>query len=183
MFERGVPTPVTYIRYIGVWDMQDLYEAMVDWFRKKKYDFHEKIYKHKHPSPHGVERQYIWEAERKETEYLLIRYKVYMHTYDAHDVEVVMRDGSRRAFTKGKLWVELQVEGQFDFEKRWERNSFYNHLRDFYNKYVIRKRWMQGYSPKHRIELFELQALVKERLKMESEGYEHRHMAGVHMRT
>jgi len=183
MFERGVPTPVAYVRYAGVWDMQDLYETMVDWFRKKKYKFHEKIYKHKHPSPFGVERQYIWEAERKETEYLMIKYKVYMHTYDAHDAEVAMLDGSKQVFTKGKLWIELQVEGQFDADVRWEKNSFYHHLKDFYNKYVLRKRWMQGYSPKHRVELYELQALIKERLKVESEGYEHRHLAGLYRRT
>ena len=81
--------PVTYIRHSGIWDMQDLYESIADFFRRRKYKFHERVYKHKHPSPFGVERQYIWEAERKESDYVQFHYDVYIHTYDAHDVEVV----------------------------------------------------------------------------------------------
>ena len=53
------------IRFKGVWDMEDLYESMVDWFRRRKYKFHEKIYKHKHQSPFVIEIQYIWQAVRE----------------------------------------------------------------------------------------------------------------------
>ena len=49
-FKVKAATPTAYIRWTGVWDMQDLYESMVVWFRERKYKFHEKIYKHKHPS-------------------------------------------------------------------------------------------------------------------------------------
>ena len=77
VMERGAPgTPTAYIKYKGIWDMEDLYESVIDWFRKRKYKFQEKIYKHKHPSPFGVERQYIWQAVRDETEYLRIEYNV-----------------------------------------------------------------------------------------------------------
>ena len=66
VLERYAPTPTAWVRHIGVWDMQDLYESLVDWFRGRKYKFHELVYKHKHPSPFGVERQYIWRAESSE---------------------------------------------------------------------------------------------------------------------
>ncbi|HII17361.1 TPA: hypothetical protein HA361_05605 [Candidatus Woesearchaeota archaeon] len=182
-FEAYVPTPTAYIRYAGVWDMQDLYESLVDWFRQKKYHFHEKIYKHKHPSPFGIERQYVWAAERKENEYVKIAYNFYMHTYDCHDVQVVMKDGTAREFTKGRIWIEVKVNIQFDDEKRWDEKAFYRHLKDFYNKYVNRKRLMQGYSPKFRTEQHSVCALIAERLKLQTEGFEHAHLGGVYNRT
>jgi hypothetical protein len=178
MFDVGKPTPSTHLRFTGVWDMQDLYESMVNWLRMKKYKFNEKIYKHKHPSPFGVERQYVWEATREETEYGKIHINIYMHEYDSHDIEVTMRDGSKRVFTKGRLWAEFKIEMRFDFEKRWNTNPFYFHLKDFYNKYVMRKRWMQGWSPKTRTEIFAVQAFMRERLKMEHQAYAHKYYGG-----
>ena len=174
--------PVTYIRHSGIWDMQDLYESIADFFRRRKYKFHERVYKHKHPSPFGVERQYIWEAERKESDYVQFHYDVYIHTYDAHDVEVVGVDGSKKLFTKGRIWIEIKADVSTDWEGRWKDSSFYSRLRDFYNKYVIRRNITQGWSPKVRYEMYELHAMVKERLKMESDEYEHRLKGATHRR-
>ena len=174
--------PPAYIRYTGIWDMQDLYESIADWFMRRKYKFHERVYKHKNPSPFGVERQYVWEATRKETDYLQMKYDVYIHTYDAHDIEVVMADGSKKTFTKGRLWMEIKVGIITDFEKRWSEKLFYTHLKSFYNKYIIKKSFTQGWGPKNRYEMYELHAMVKNRLTMEADEYEHRHYLGVHRR-
>ena len=174
--------PTTYIRFKGVWDMQDLYEFIADWFRRRKYKFHEKVYKHKHPSPFGVERQYIWEAIRKETGYVQFHYDVYIHTYDAHDVDVVTPDGSKKVFTRGRIWIEIKASVQTDWEKKWTGNTFYARLRDFYNKYIIRKDIETGWNPKIRYEMYELQSTLKSRLKMESDEYEYQHKLGVNRR-
>tara|TARA_Y100000310_G_C20591160_1_gene768068 strand:+ start:46 stop:600 length:555 start_codon:yes stop_codon:yes gene_type:complete len=181
-FERYIPAPATWIRYTGVWDMQNLYEGVVDWFRKKKYKFHERIYKHKSPSPYGVERQYVWSAERKESEYVQVEYNVYIHTYDAHDVEVTAKDGTKNTYTKGRIWIELKNVVVFDWEGKWDSKAFFKHLKHFYNKYVIKKRIIQIYSPRFRTELYELNARIKELLKMQTEGFEHRDVSGVHQR-
>ncbi len=174
-------TPSAYIKYKGVWDMQDLYESMIDWLRKRKFKFHEKIYKHKHPSPYGVERQHVWQATRNEEEYIQFVIDVYIHTYDAHDVEVKMKDGSMEKFTKGRIWFEFKGHIIYDYDKRFEKTAFYAQLRNFYNKYIVKKRmeqrwwdllWYNNIQPLHNF--------VKERLKMESEGYEHRYWTGVH---
>ena len=174
--------PATYIRYKGIWDMQDMYETIADWFRKRKYKFHERVYKHKHPSPYGVERQYVWEAQRNESEYIQVHYNLFVHTYDAHDIEVVKPDGTKKIFTKGRIWIELKAKLNTDWEKRWTEKSFYSSLKNFYNKYIIRKNFMQGWMPKMRYELYELQAMLKARLKMESDEYEHMHNSGVNRR-
>ncbi|MBU1004701.1 MAG: hypothetical protein KKC54_02145 [Nanoarchaeota archaeon] len=174
--------PVAFIRHTGIWDMQDLYESVAEFFRRRKYKFHEKVYKHKRPSPFGVERQYIWEAERKENDYVQFHYDVYIHTYDAHDVEAVGIDGSKKRFTKGRIWVQIKADIATDWESRWKDNTFYSRLRDFYNKYIIRRNFTQGWNPKVRYEMYELHAMVKERLKMESDEYEHMIKGAAHRR-
>jgi hypothetical protein len=177
----SIDLPVVYIRYKGIWDMQDLYQSMVDYFRRKKFKFYERIYKHKHPSPFGVERQYTWRATRKESEYLHFQIDIYYHTYDAHDIEVVLPDGTKKTFTKGRLWMEFTGVMSYDWEKRWNENVFYAELKNFFNKYVIRKKmehlwWDQLWYR----ELHPLHEIIKEKLKMESQEYEHRYWTGVH---
>ena len=107
--------------------------------------------------------------------------EIYIHTYDAHDVEIVMADGKKENFTKGRIWIEFKGYVTYDPEKRWESKRFYARLRNFYNKYVIKKK-MEGvwwdllwYREIHR-----LVWLVKQRLKMEADSYEHKYWIGVH---
>ena len=183
MFQKAPPTPPTIIRFIGVWDMQDLYGSIADWFRRRKYKLHEKVYKHKHPSPFGVERQYIWQADRKENEYVMATLNLYFHTYDAHDIEMALPDGTKKIYTRGRLWMELRVKLTFDYEKKWNKKLFYKNLKKFYNDYIIRKRTLQGYSPKFRLELYRLHAFIKNRLKLENDQFEWRHAVGVFKRT
>ncbi len=173
-----VPEPATYVRYKGIWDMQDLYESIADWFRKRKYKFQERVYKHKHPSPYGIERQYIWDAKRKENDFVEFHYDVYVHTYDAHDIEVVKPDGTKKIFTKGRIWIEIKSKSITDWEKRWKDRSFYASLKNFYNRYVIKRNFSQGWNPKKRYEMYELQTMLKNRLKMEAGEYEQIHEAG-----
>lgn len=170
-----------YIRHTGVWDMQDLYEYMVDYLRKKKFKFHEKVYKHKHPSPFGVERQYIWQAIREDEDYIQYVIDIYFHTYDAHDIEVSMKDGNKHIFTKGRLWMEFRGHVQFDWEGRFNSKAFYAHLKNFYNKYVIKKK-IEGilWDTLWYREIYSLHSAVQERLNMESKGHEHRYWTGVH---
>jgi len=41
-FKQGMGMPIPHIRFKGVWDMQDLYESMISYFRERKYKFYEK---------------------------------------------------------------------------------------------------------------------------------------------
>jgi len=169
------------IRFKGVWDMEDLYESMVDWFRRRKYKFHEKIYKHKHPSPFGIERQYIWQAVREVDEYMSFIIDIYFHTYDAHEIDVVMADGSKNLFTKGRIWMEFTGKVDLDIERRFNESKFYYHLKDFFHKYVWKKKFQQViWDVLWYREISKLRQLVKQRLKTENLAYEHRYWTGVH---
>jgi len=168
--------PATYLQFKGVWDWQDLYEFVASFFHARKFKFYELRYILKKPGPFGPDVQHIWEATRDTEEYYKFIIKIFLHTYDTQDVEVVMKDGSKKTFTKGRLWIQFRGHVETDYEKRWEDNAFYANLRNFYHKYVIWKKveaiwWDNMYYNV----VLKLQSLIKERLKMESEGYEHRY--------
>ncbi|MCK5282059.1 MAG: hypothetical protein KAK00_01495 [Nanoarchaeota archaeon] len=170
------------IRYKGTWDMQDLYESTINWLRERKWKFHEKMYKHKHPSPFGVERQYIWAAEQKVDEFVSVAIDIYIHTYDAHDVEVVDKNREKRIFTKGKIYAYLKITLNWDYEERFSRSPFWGYLKDFYVKYIIKKKLMQGYNARYKDEIVELYQFIMKKLKMETRDFEYSNIAGVHRR-
>lgn len=175
------PTPPVYIQYKGIFDMQDLYEAIADFFRQKKFKFYEIQQRLRRPSPFGAEILYQFRATRKVEDYYEWIVNITIETFDMHDIEVVLKNGTKKKMTKGRLWVQMFGTVMTDYEKIWEKSAFLAQLKSFYNKYVIRKKyegiwWDELY---YKIVL-RLHALIKERLKMASEGYETRHHSGVH---
>ena len=176
--ELGMLT--NYIQYKGVWDMQDLYQFVASFFHRDKFKFYELRYIQRRTGPFGPEIYNVWEATRKTEEYYRFNVKLFLHSFDTNDVEVVMKDGSKRTFTKGRLWIQFRGRVEMDYENRWEENAFYANLRNYYHSYVIKKK-IEGIWWDHMYYkvFLRLQSLVKERLKMESEGFEHRYFAGV----
>jgi hypothetical protein len=171
----SVQARTNYIQYKGVWDMQDLYESAASFFHRQKYKFYERRLIHKRPGPFGPETYYVWEARRNVTEYYRYVISMFLHTFDTQDIEVVMKDGTKSVFTKGRLWIQVMARVETDYDKRWEESAFYANLRNFYHKYVIlRKIEAHWWDNLYYTSFLKLYALLKERLKMESEGYEHR---------
>ncbi|MEK6869200.1 MAG: hypothetical protein AABX74_03160 [Nanoarchaeota archaeon] len=165
----------TYFQYKGVWDMQDLYESVASFFHRIKFKFYEARYIHKRPGPFGPETYHVWNAERAVEEYVQYIVGIFLHTFDTQDIEVVMKDGSKRIFTKGRLWIQFRGYVEMDYEKKFEEKALYANLRNFFHRYVVHKKiesvwWDQVYYSV----FLKLQSLVKERLKMESASFEYR---------
>ena len=174
-FIPDTPSFTTYLQYKGVWDMQDLYEFVASYFHRIKFKFYEARYIQKRPGPFGPETYYVWNAERAVEEYFSYHIGIFLHTFDTQDVEVVMKDGSNRIFTKGRLWIQFRGNAKFDYERKFEEKAFYANLRNFFHRYVVHKKiesvwWDQMYYDVY----LKLQPLVKERLRMESRSFEYR---------
>jgi len=177
---KEIPAFTNYLQYKGVWDMQDLYEFLASFFNRNKFKFYESRLIQKNPGPFGPETYYVWVAFKDVEEYYRFHIRTFLHTFDTQNVEVVMKDGSKKAFTKGRLWIQFRGSVEMDYEKRWEENTFYSNLRNFYHKYVIRKKIEAIWWDTLYYKIFlKMQSLVKERLKIESEGYQHRYFSGV----
>jgi len=170
-----------YIQYKGVFDMDDLYQSIADFFKRKKFKFYEKQQRYRKPGPFGPEILYQFEALREVEDYYQWRINVNIETFDIHDVDVVLKDGTKKKMTKGRIWVQMWATTEVDYSKYWEKNAFLAHLKSFYNKYVVRKR-LEGvwWDEMYYNVLLQLHALIRERLKMASEVYEHRHFDRVH---
>ncbi|MBL7054509.1 hypothetical protein ISS05_02015 [Candidatus Woesearchaeota archaeon] len=172
--------PDAYIQYKGVWDWDDLYNTIADFFRNQKFKFNEVFYKHK-PTPFGGEKQIGYIATKKVEDYYQYKVDMFIHTYDTREVEVKMKDGSKKIFTKGRIWIQIMGDVNADYEGKWEDNTFYVRLREFYHKYVVFKKigaiW---WDEMHYKVTGKLRNVIMQRLKMEAEQYEHRYFAGVH---
>ena len=180
-FYKEAPTPEVFLQHKGIWDMQDIYETIADFFRENKFKLQEKFQRHRSPSPFGVERQHILEGSREVEHYYKWVVTATIETFDEHEVEVVTKDGTKKKMTKGRMWVRISGVVEMDYEKIYESKPFFAQLRNFYHNYIVKKKiegvwWDQLY---YHIVL-KLHAKIKERLKMISEGYEHRHFSGVH---
>ncbi len=174
-------TPPVYIQYKGIFDMQDLYESIADFFRQKKFKFYEVQQRHRRPGPFGAEILYQFRATRKVEEHYEWSVDITIETFDMHDVEVVLKDGTKKKMAKGRLWLQMVGNVKMDYEEIWNKSAFLAHLKSFYHKYIVKKTieglWWDELQYKI---VLRLHTLIKERLKMASEGHEFRHMAGVH---
>jgi len=174
-------TPHAYIQYKGIFDMQDVYESIIHFFREKKFKFYEKQHRYRKPGPFGVEILHQFEAKRQIEDFYEWNVTVNIETFDLHDVEVVTKNGEKKKMQKGRIWIQLYGRTETDPEKVWESSSFMAHLKSFYLKYVVRKKlegvWADEFYYKI---ILRIHALIKERLKMTSEVNETRHHGGVH---
>jgi|TARA_B100001964_G_C14259068_1_gene614262 hypothetical protein len=175
VFREEAAAFTSYFQYKGVWDMQDLYEFVASFFHRAKFKFYEQRYIQKSPGPFGPEVYHVWQAVRDVEENYQYQIDIFLHTFDTQDIEVVMKDGSKRTFTKGRLWIQFKGATKLDYEKNFDESNFYVHLKEFYHKYVVHKKiesvwWDQMYYSVY----LKLQQLIKERLKMESESCEYK---------
>ena len=92
-----------------------------------------------------------------------------------------MKDATKHVFTKGRIWMEFTGETEIDYEQRFEENNFYSHVKDWYNKYILKKVYTEVIWDRlwYR-EVHKLRWLVKQKLKMEADSYVNRYWMGVH---
>jgi len=176
-----IPANTVYIQYKGIFDMDDLYQTVADFFRQKKFKFYEIQNRHRRPGPFGAEVYHHFKATRKVEDFYSWTVDIVMETFDLRDVEVVLKDGAKKKMSKGRLWIQIRGIVDIDYERLWDKSAFMAQLKNFFNKYIIKKRiesvWWDQFQYKI---VLALHALIKERLKMISEGYPTKFMHGVH---
>ena len=175
------PTSTLYIQHKGVWDMDGLLKTVAEFFTQNKYRFYEKLQRHRHPGPFGVERDYLFSAYRNVEEHQRWNMHVRLETFDEHDIEVTLPDGAKKMMAAGRLWIQINAWVDVDYDKRWEKSWIALNLRKFMARYVIRKRIeLPWWDKMYYSTLVKLHGIIIEKLKFESRIDEHRHMAGVH---
>lgn len=157
------------IKHQGVFDMQGLFKTIRNWFLDHSYEFHETDIKHKVPSPSGYEEEYAMYGIKEVNSYIRFKITVYMIIYDIKDVEVV-RDGKKHKLTQASLNMELWGAIEYDWQNRFDSSSFLQSLRDFMNKYVIKKTLDVKWEDELYYRVYKLQTAIKEYLDFETKS-------------
>ncbi len=156
------------IRYKGVFNLDGLYKKMVLWFKRRHFEFQERLYKDKPP-----ELEIVWQARRRRTGYIMDVIDVHIHIFDMEPVEVIEK-GVKKKLTHARMTITLLptiLTGYADIfgHQKWNTN-FHRKLMEFYNKYVLRRDLDLAYDDALYYELFALHAFIKDYLKMEARG-------------
>ncbi len=176
-FPSSVPTRKFTLRYRGLFDFDGLYNTCAQYLKANRYWFHEYKYKHKVPSPLGAEQEIYWRGEKKITEY--IEYELYLdfHLWEMTEVEVIQK-GIKKTLTNARLKVRLHGIMNIDFEKRYEQSTFLQALKDFYNKYILKRELESIFWDTLHYRTQKFLNVIKEYLDMQAKGYEYKGYLG-----
>lgn len=167
-----VPFRKLIVRYKGIFDMEGLYRLIVQWLKSRRYWFHETTYKHKIPSPFGVEEEIRFRAERKVDEYHEYDVDIYFHLWNMQEVEVI-KDGKKVKLIKARLDITITGTMTLDYQGRFDKSPFYQKLRHFYHAYMIKDKIEFVWYDTFYYRLIKLQALIKDYLDMQAKSHEY----------
>lgn len=161
--------PFAIIKFKGVFDLQRLYKMMVMWLKKRKYEFHETLYRFKPP-----ELIVQWRAERKTTPFVKDIITVNIDVRGFEDVETIV-GGVKRKLTKGRLTLNLNFgleTGYADItgQKRWN-TGIERRLRKFLHKYVIKRDFELLQLDRLMYETWHFHKVIKNFMQLECRGH------------
>lgn len=159
--------PKMIIRHKGVFNLEELFKVMRRWFMDQGYEWHEKVVKHKVPSPAGAEDQYFWHNWKYVTEYAKFTIDLYMHIWDNKEVEVV-RDGKKQTLNQCAIFFEITPDLSLDYQGRFEKNKFLLRLREWFHEYVWKNEIEDGWEDEAYYRAYKFHRVIKEYLDFES---------------
>jgi len=161
--------PPNYILFKGIMDFDAFYNMLVKWFKQRRFEFHETLYKSKPPK-----MDLHWVATREKTAYVKEEIDIYFRAYEVEEVEVI-KNGEKKKMLKLEVTMTITPEVQFAYdsifgEKRWN-TEWQRRLLDFFNKFVLKKEIDLVYTDVLYYEAYKLHADIRKYLKMEAQGH------------
>ncbi len=165
---------VVRIKYEGIFDWERLYNTFLDFFREKKYDFYETKNVSK-IGTYGYEMEYEALGEREETNYVRNAMEIKIKGNNVEDVEVIENGEKKKKKKASMIRIDLFPSIEMDWKKqekgngRWDQTPFRRKMRDFFHRYIIRRK-IEQWEEKMYYEAYELQTKLKEVLDFESKS-------------
>jgi len=167
----GVGAPNQKILFKGIFDFDELYRVMHDWFMFRGYTLHETKYKLKAKDT-GKEKEIQWQAWRKVNDILKSWFKIHIQVWNIEPIEVV-KDGEKKILTKARLMIFVNGEVEIDYDDRFEGSKFKQTLRDFLVSFVIKGKIDSVWGDKVQFMQYKLLDVIKQTLDMQIKGNEH----------
>ncbi len=174
----NIPCLELSVRYTGLFDFDGLYAAIIDWAKNYGYIWHEKVYKHKVPSPAGAEQEFIWVMEKNVTEYVKYTIIIVVHIWDLTEV-VVDIGGKKKALSNARSKMDIKGVVDTDWQKKFDSSSlFIRKLGEFYEKIVLKKEIESVHWDTVNYRMLNLQNLMKQYFDMQTKKYEYKGYLG-----
>lgn len=156
------------IKYRGMLDLDGLYRFMVQWLKKRRYEFHETLYKYKPP-----ELNIKWRAELKKSGFVKTVINVEFHMYGEYDIETIVK-GKKKKMANVRMVLTLEPELEAPYanmfgDKRWNLPMERRILR-FFQEYVMKREFEELDFDVLWYEVMQFQAAIKEYMELETRG-------------
>ena len=117
------------IRYRGIFDFDGFYKYLVNWIKKRDYDFYEKRIWDKPPY-----KIYSLEGRKKINYWIMYLILPEITLWDVKEVEIV-KDGKVKKLTEARMKVLLNAGLILDYDGDFEKSPASKKMEDFlYNK-------------------------------------------------
>lgn len=152
------------IKYRGMFDLDKLYRTMGVWFKQRRFELHETLYKSKPP-----ELEVKWTAERKRTNYAKELIYVQMHMWGDYNLDVIV-DGKKKKMANVRMIITLTGDVEAPYadifgEPRWTATNIERGLLRVFQNWIIRREMESLYWDRLYYELYDLHSLIKETLQ------------------
>jgi len=159
------------IIFKGIFDFDELYKTMHDWFNFRGYTFHEVKFKKKSKDT-GYEIELIWCPWRKVTDFLKYRFNVHVLIFNVEKIEVI-KNNQKKELMKGRMFMEVKAFLEADYSDRFEGSKLKKGIRQFIISYVLKRKIDTMWGDKLEFKQYEFLNVVKECLDMQIKGNEH----------
>ncbi|MFH1439081.1 MAG: hypothetical protein ABIG89_00825 [Candidatus Woesearchaeota archaeon] len=167
----GVGAQPQSIIFKGIFDFDDLYKSLHEWFVFKGYTLHESKYKMKSKDT-GVEKEIIWTAWRNVTDFIKYWFNIHIQMWNIEPIEVV-KDGQKKVLIKARLFIQINAKIECDYNNRFESSKFKQNLRKFLVDFVLKGKIDSMWGDKAQFMQYKVLDVIKQTLDMQIKGNEH----------
>ncbi len=135
----------------GEFDIDLLYDTIVDWYDKRKYIFNETENTEK-VKPQGNDINLKLDGDRKVDDYAEFHIKVFI---------LVIELRKKGDVYTGRMKINVEAYIDLDYMNKWQKTPFTRLLFHIYNNYIIKKKIKDGYEDDLEEEAKELAGEIK----------------------
>lgn len=158
------------IIFKGIFDFDELYKVMYDWFDYRGYTFHETKYKSKAKDT-GLEREIIWDAWKKTTDFIKYWFRIHILMANVEKIEVV-KENQKKELIKARMFIRVSAKLEVDYDDRFEGSKLKQSLRQFLITYVIKRKIDSSWGDILQFKQYEVLNIIKQTLDMQIKGNE-----------
>src|SRR3989344_1637366 len=130
MPERDYVADILTISYEGIFDFDNLYKTLHQWFKRHRYTFKESDYK-EYRDRGQQHLSTLWQGSKKITDY--VTYVMEVNIYLNNMTSLAVK-GKKKI--KGSLTIKIAAFLQKDYEETWSRKVWSKFIREVYDKFI-----------------------------------------------